>query len=162
VACSVYPSAEKGYIHSSVIRFFESKPKDIKKVIVDLNSEHEALKVMKQSWWEPYVKDMSIGTLYEDFFNAVVDIANEFFQIRKEEHIFDLLFEKIRTMLREMSLIKEEPQKAFEFTSKFVKFQDECSNLICSEMICYRTKGKDTGKLANETNSTSIELFKLV
>jgi hypothetical protein len=29
-------------------------------------------------------------------------------------------------------------------------------------MICYRTKGKDTGKLANETNSTSIELFKLV
>lgn len=64
--------------------------------------------------------------------------------------------------MRDISTAREDSKKLLSFKTRVNKFIDDCSNLLQLEVVVYKTRGKDSGKIADETNTTAIELYKMV
>lgn len=64
--------------------------------------------------------------------------------------------------MRDINVAREDSKKLINFKTRLNKFIDDCSSLLHLEVVVYKTKGKDSGKIADETNTTAIELYRMV
>lgn len=83
VVCSAYPSGEKGFIHSSICKFLESKTKEHKRANFDFQKEIDIIRVNKAHWFETYTKDPVLGSFYSEIFDSMNDFTTEFFKIAR-------------------------------------------------------------------------------
>eukprot|EP01080_Neovahlkampfia_damariscottae_P008360 gene8360-185_t len=156
-----FGSNKKSIIHETNVRIFSEIRREIKRKEFDFTKDIETLSKKAENWWDTFLWNPNFGKQCEKLFSNIQEIFHHFFAESLPDNLFEQLFQLTIPTIEEMQHMIQSPKNFASFFPKFDKYHETSSEFMKKDIIPYKKTGKLKGKIADESNSSILELSQL-